>query len=134
MTKEQFADKKFPFPDERKERDACLLGWEACEAQQSVKLPDDFYNCLPKGYVFENEEPTVSNLYDSDDEMYDGQCVITMLMKGEGEVIETPAPQQLFTREQVMELAKTAMFNVKTGEWETFSDLTNYMDTNFPKQ
>lgn len=56
----------------------------------NVKLPDDFYNCLPAGYVFQNEEPNISNVYDDDGEIVDGQCVVSMFMKGEGEVTETP--------------------------------------------
>jgi hypothetical protein len=69
--------------------------YEETHEAQAPKLPDEFYNCLPKGYVFQNEEPTISNIYDDDGEIYEGQCVITMLMKGEGEVIETPAPQPI---------------------------------------
>jgi len=47
---------------------------------------------------------------------------------------ESQSGQQLFTREQVEEVAKIAMTNTRDETWKNYGDITQYMNTNYPNQ
>jgi hypothetical protein len=156
MTKAEAAQKQYPFPDgydehgeynesdrNRIERAAFMKGWDTFMGFCPVWLdltPDlvmtwavehswDYKIIRTKDRKFIVNQHDVIEIEPELFRMVDGSA----LFFNQCEWLDESRGRRLYTRQQLVDIAKDVMVNMKDGTWKTFTDLANHLTKNYPE-